>query len=351
VQAAANLLEDGDTSVICVVAMDLTDVEKSQHTIEALRDHQREMQEAQDELRRSRAAALSLMEDAQLARAEAERTSQELRDSEERYRAVAEENERLYRQQLDIAENLQFGLLSIPSEIGPLRIGHVYRSATDAALVGGDFCDLFEAKGDHVAILIGDVCGHGIQAARTATLVKDVVHAFTHQSLRPHEVLRRTNGLLVEKRLAGFVTLFLGILDNETGLFRFASAGHPDVLLKRASGEIQWLGAGSSPLGVFPDANWKPGMVQLESGDLLLLYTDGVIEARRDGELFGEERLQELLTPKKLTPEDLPGHILDEVLAFSNGTLRDDVAMLALTVTALPAKGKPAGTGQQSLLE
>ncbi len=274
-----------------------------------------------------------------------------LREREERFRFLAEENERLYRQQLDIAERLQLALLNIPSEIGRVRVGHLYRSATEAARVGGDFYDVFEVKGGLVVVLVGDVAGHGIEAARTATLVKDVVHAFTHQSVRPQEVLRRTNGLLVEKELPGFVTLFLGILDSETGEFRYASAGHPSTFLRRADGDVKALGTGSAPLGVHEDATWKSGSVDLEAGDLLLLYTDGVIEARRGGEFFGEKRLETLLRRKRISVERLPHTVLDQVLAFSGGGLRDDVAVLALSFAG-PAPGARGGPGfvQESLL-
>lgn len=142
-----------------------------------------------------------------------------LRRSEERYRALAAENGRLYRQQLNIAESLQRALLNIPSEIGRVRVGHLYRSATDAAKVGGDFYDLFQVRPGKIAVLIGDVAGHGIEAARMATLVKDVVHAFLHQSLRVNAVLSRTNKVLIKKSTPGFVTLFLGIIDAVPGTF------------------------------------------------------------------------------------------------------------------------------------
>jgi serine phosphatase RsbU (regulator of sigma subunit) len=273
-----------------------------------------------------------------------------LRQSEERHRLLAEENERLYRQQLNIAENLQMALLNIPSEIGRVTLGHLYRSATEAARVGGDFYDAFPVKGGHIAVLIGDVSGHGIQAARTATLVKDVVHAFAHQSLRAHEVLRRTNALLVEKDLPGFVTLFLGILDGESGVFRYCSAGHPEALLRRVSGEIQVLGAGSSPLGVYPDAGWKSSHVELEAGDLLLLYTDGVLEARRDGEFFGDKRLHKIVKQKRLKVERLPQKVLDSVLAFSGGTLTDDIAVLALSLNEREKRKQRGRSEQESLL-
>jgi PAS domain S-box-containing protein len=278
------------------------------------------------------------------------RAAEAIRESEERYRALAEENERLYRQQLDIAQSLQLALLNIPSGMGPVRLGHLYRSATQAAQVGGDFYDAFEVKGDKVAMLVGDVAGHGIEAARTATLVKDVVHAFIHQSLRPHQVLRRTNDLLLEKDLPGFVSLFLAVLDTQTGLLRYASAGHPETLLRRSSGEIQVLGTGAPPLGIFPDAKWKTNEIDLEQGDLLLLYTDGVVETRRDTEFFGQKRLERLLKRKRVTVERLPHLILDQLLAFSHGTLTDDVAVLALQLQAKAEPKRDPGPAQESLL-
>jgi PAS domain S-box-containing protein len=256
-----------------------------------------------------------------------------LRQSEERLRALAQENEQLYRQQLDIAESLQLALLNLPSQLGRLRLGHVYHSATEAARVGGDFYDVFEVKDQQIAVMIGDVAGHGIRAARTATLVKDVVHAFTHQSPRSRDVLRRTNKVLVEKEVPGFfVTLFLAILNSDTGELEYTSAGHPVTMLRRLSGQVEMLESAAPPLGIYPDASWIASQVRLEVGDLLLLYTDGVIEARRDGEFFGEERLRELLVEGGRSAEELPGHVLQQVLGFSGGVLNDDVAVLALSV-------------------
>jgi len=265
-----------------------------------------------------------------------------LRRSEKQHRLMAAENERLYRQQLAIAENLQGALLHIPSELGPVRIGHLYRSATQAARIGGDFYDVFEVKDGRIAVLIGDVAGHGIEAARVAALTKDVIHAFAHQTLQPNQVLRRANALLLEKALSGFVTAFLGILDPWGGNLTYASAGHPDTLLRRASGDIDTLGGGSSPLGVYADASWKRGDVGIGVGEMLLLYTDGVIEARRGGEFFGEKRLQAVLKRKRLSVERLPSQVLDRVLAFSGGTLQDDVAILSVLYTGDGASSTPA---------
>jgi len=187
------------------------------------------------------------------------------------------------------------------------------------------------------------VSGHGIAAARTATLVKDVVHAFTHQTLQPAEVLTHTNQLLLEKDLHGFVTVFLGVLDHGTGSLRYSSAGHPEVLLKRTSGEIERLESRSAPLGVFADRSWKTYDVDLEPDDRLILYTDGVTEARRDGYLFGDGRLEDIVRQEGVAVEDLPERVLGEVLAFSGGALKDDVAVLALSLAGEAVAVKPAG--------
>ena len=87
------------------------------------------------------------------------------------------------------------------------------------------------------------------------------------------------------------------------------------------------------PLGVFPDAEWKVFQTELGVDDRLILYTDGVIEARRNGDFFGDERLEDIIRDAQLPVEELPNRVLDEVLAFSDGALKDDVAVLALSLT------------------
>jgi PAS domain S-box-containing protein len=277
---------------------------------------------------------------------EQKRAESELRESEKRYRELAEENERLYQQQLVIADSLQRAFLDMPSEVGPVRLSHLYRSATEAARVGGDFYDVFGVKDGKVGVLIGDVSGHGVEAARVATLTKDVIHAFAHQTVRPEQILHRTNGLLLEKNLKSYVTLFLGILDVDSYVLHYSSAGHPEPFIRRRGGEIEVLGDGSAPLGIYPDNTWRRGETRIEVGDLLLLYTDGVTEARKNGDFFGDKRLRALLKRKRLGLERLPHVILDQVLAFSDGNLHDDIAVLVLGLderTAVSAR-EPIGS-------
>jgi PAS domain S-box-containing protein len=240
------------------------------------------------------------------------------------------ETARLLEEQSSLFRRLQEALLDIPQELSGVTFGHLYRSATEQAQVGGDFYDIFEAKGGQIGLLIGDVSGHGLEAARVATLAKDVIHAFAHQFRRPHLVLRETNRLLVEKNLAGFVSAFLGFLDPESGTLTFSSAGHPPPLLA-ADGRVTLLESIGSPLGVFSDARYSDNKIDVPKESLLLLYTDGVTEARRDGDLYGEQRLAESLQRLQGLPvEGLPSRLLGEALGFSGGFLADDAALLAV---------------------
>jgi PAS domain S-box-containing protein len=255
-------------------------------------------------------------------------------------------------EQRHIAGKLQQALLDIPQPAEGIEFAHLYRSATREASVGGDFYDVFEVKDGRLAILIGDVSGHGVEAARVATLVKDVVHAFAHQFRRPSVILGKTNGLLMEKQVAGFVTVFLGVLDREIGVLTYVSAGHPNGLLRDENSEVEFLEAASSPLGVFPGDSWSESQVHMNKEDLLFLYTDGLFEARRNGELFGQERLRKALEAwADASPKHLPETLLAQVLAFSDGELRDDVAMLALRLVKDNGRGRAKkGWRQEKLL-
>jgi len=272
--------------------------------------------------------------------------AEELAAQNEELRAAQAETARLLEERGSLVRRLQEALLDIPQELPGVKFAHLYRSATREAQVGGDFYDVFEAKQGRIGLLIGDVCGHGVEAARVATLVKDTVHAFAHQFRRPHVVLREANRLLVEKRLPGFVTAFLGFLDPESGMFTYSSAGHPAPLLA-TDGQIGLLQSIGLPLGVFPDERYRDTETEIQEGSLLLLYTDGVTEARLNGDIFGEERLAEALGRVRDRPlEMLPSLLLDEALGFSGGRLEDDAALLAVNYLGKLGGKRPSGREQ-----
>jgi serine phosphatase RsbU (regulator of sigma subunit) len=185
------------------------------------------------------------------------------------------------------------------------------------------------------------VSGHGIEAARIATLVKDTVHAFAHMFRHPHLVLRETNRLLVERDLTGFVTVFLAFLEPASGVLRYASAGHPPPLLA-AGGNSVLLESSSLPLGVFADARYADKEAIVAAGSLLVLYTDGITEARRGALLFGEDGLRKSLSrASHMGVERLPAFLLAEALRFSRGRLEDDVAILAVSYEGPAANEGP----------
>lgn len=297
------------------------------------------------------AAALALLlenrqqqSDLEQALVEHTRLEKELREQREellvqnnRLEAARAEAARLFEKQRFMFVRLQEALLDVPQQMPGVKFGHVYRSATEEAGIGGDFYDVFEAKDGGVGILIGDVCGHGLDAARLATLVKDTVHAFAHQFSAPHHVLRETNRLLLEKKIAGFVTAFFGLLDPDTGVLVYSSAGHPPPLFAD-DGNVSLLQGQSTPLGVFFDARYTDGAIAMDPGQTVILYTDGVTEARRGNEFFGDDGLIEAVRALIAWPtEKLPSLLLERALAFSGGYLHDDVALLAVSYAGRPA--------------
>jgi serine phosphatase RsbU (regulator of sigma subunit) len=256
---------------------------------------------------------------------------EQMRAQSQKLRVAHRETSRLLSQESSLLRRLQEVFTDVPQDLPGVRFGHLYRSATEEARIGGDFYDVFGAKQGRIGLLIGDVSGHGIEAARTASLIKDTVHAFAHQFRHPHLVLRETNRLLAEKNLHGFTTVFLSFLDPESGTLICSSAGHPPPLLA-ADGQVSVLEQVAAPLGAFPDSHFRDREIHIGKGAVLLLYTDGVTEARdAKGVLFGERRLSDSLGRLAAEPvERLPGLVMDELLRFSVGRLQDDAAMLAV---------------------
>jgi hypothetical protein len=245
--------------------------------------------------------------------------------------AVALFNADLYSHQKEVAEVLQQEMLSLPSRLPGVEFGHVYRSASKGAHVGGDFYDVFSGEDARVWILIGDVSGHGVEAATTALLIREITRAFLPENGEPAQVLRKVNHAIV-RRLAfrHYATMFLGALDVETGHLEYCSAGHPPGLIRRLDGTLLELTSRSLPIGAFADAVYKPARASLLGGETLLLYTDGVTEARHGAEFFGEKPVMEVLRGGT-TAERLPRELLDRVQEFTGGQLIDDLAILCIS--------------------
>ena len=247
--------------------------------------------------------------------------------------SLAIENARLYEAERTIADTLQSALLTIPEHIEGVEYAYRYRSATEAAKVGGDFFDIFELEHDRVGIVVGDVSGKGLQAASITALVKNTIRAYAYEETSPAVIVQKTNEAVRRVTPASyFITLFFGVVDRKFGDISYCSAGHPPALLKRAD-TVEPLSIYSPIIGAFSGVAYEEGHAKIEGGETLILYTDGVTEARCDGEFFGEERLVAFLKDlATASAEETTQAIFDETMCFTGGKLSDDLVLLSLTL-------------------
>lgn len=247
--------------------------------------------------------------------------------------ALTFENARRHQIERTIAATLQQALLTTPRRIPQIDFGYLYRSATEAASVGGDFYDLIELDGNRAGFLIGDVSGKGIEAATLTSLVKNTVRALAYDCESPAQVITKAGDIILKSTpIEMFVTLFFCILDLSTGDLTYARAGHPYPILRHRGGEIELLDVGSAIAGAAPDIEYVDGHARMGAGDLLVLFTDGVTEARRGTVMLGESGLVNLVreTGSVLT-RDIPQVLFDQVLEFTGGSLSDDIAIVAVS--------------------
>lgn len=249
--------------------------------------------------------------------------------------ATAIENARLYSERTYIARTLQHSLLPphLP-DIPGLEVAARYRAAGEGNEVGGDFYDLFDTGDAHWAVLIGDVCGKGADAAATTALARYTLRAAAMRERRPGRVLAVLNEALLRQRDdRQFCTVAYATIEiRPHGLeLVVACGGHPAPVVVRRNGRVETAPCGGTLLGVVPDPDLQEAALALEPGDALVLYTDGVTEARmRDG-LFGPERLATVAGGAAGRTATEIARRIEEAVAVS-GELRDDLAIVVLRV-------------------
>ena len=228
-----------------------------------------------------------------------------------------------------IARALTLGFVpeSLP-ELPGYETGLLYSPAAGEP-TGGDVYGVWRLPSGEVALLIGDVAGKGVETAALSAMVRFFVEARSWDESSPAAVLTQTNSML-DGRLPSdsFVTAFFGVLSE--GSLRYANAGHLPPLVV-AGGDVTRLRARDLPLGVAAAAELEESELALEHGELLFAYTDGLIEARRSGEVFGHDRLAELVGKHAgaHAPEELVGVVHGEIADWAGG-LTDDAVALAL---------------------
>jgi serine phosphatase RsbU (regulator of sigma subunit) len=246
--------------------------------------------------------------------------------------ALAIDNARLYQQQKEFADTMQRSLLpqSVP-ELQGLELGDAYESSARVE-VGGDVYDFMELPDGRLAVALGDVTGHGIEAAADMAMAKFVFRSLAREHPEPADFLQSANDVVVDEIAPGkFITMAYLVIDGRKGELAAAGAGHPSPRIVRADGTVTALETRGLVMGIEPGQEYDEVRAPLASGDAVVLFTDGVLEARRDGELYGFARLDRMLSEQReLPPAELARTILDDCRSFARGELADDCAVVVV---------------------
>ncbi len=236
-----------------------------------------------------------------------------------------------YQREHVIAETFQQALLMEPPAIPGIEVGVHYRAATDSARVGGDFYDLVSLGPGKLMVIVGDVCGKSLAAAAQSAVVRYMLRAYAAEG-SPGEALSRLNSAVITQTPnQPFVTLVVGYVDVARHMFEYAVAGHPRPVVLAGLGEFPMPGEGNVPVGIFRGATYPTNRAVLPDNSCIVLYTDGVTDARREGVLFGEERLHEAVRANlPLDAQALADALLETVKEYSLGVLADDCAVVAI---------------------
>ena len=248
---------------------------------------------------------------------------------------ISKENERVIKD-LQLANIVQSSLF--PRKLPTLSGVAVAASSWPAKEIGGDYCDLFVTKDQRLGIGIGDVMGKGIPAALFGTMAYAFVRNDAGQAKSPSELLNRLNrDMFHQLEFSGqFMTFFYGVYDSATGELRYSNAGqNKPVVFRARSGECETLDTKNFYLGGRHDASYKEGYTYLFPGDIVLFYTDGLIEGKNSAkEEFGIERFTAVLKEYSVVdPASIGEMITSEFMEFmSDETPSDDVTFIVLKV-------------------
>ena len=249
--------------------------------------------------------------------------------------AVAVDSARLYQQRSAIARTLQNSLLppALP-EIAGVESVALYRAAGEGTDVGGDFYDLFSVADDEWIAVIGDVCGKGAEAAAVTALARYTIRAAAVRRRSPAAILAWLNDAMRRHDLAGrFCTIACVHLDTSRQIIHatVSCGGHPPALLRRADGAIEEVGPPGTLLGLVSDPKLEDERAEMRPGDALVLFTDGITEARAPERVLGPEDLHRAL---RRVPAGSAQRIVEQLAALAMGKEgtppRDDIAMLVL---------------------
>ena len=234
-----------------------------------------------------------------------------------------------------IAETLQRSVLpaSLPRVEG-MQLAARYLPGTAGVAVGGDWFDAIRLQDGQLGLVVGDVVGKGVQAAATMGQLRNGLRAFSLDRMKPSSTLTRLNRLAEEIMETAFATVVYAVIDGDTGVCRYSSAGHPPPLVVFPDRRVEFLEGGRGlPLGAGTDTRYTQAIVDLPVGSTVVLYSDGLVERRGESIDVGLERLSLAALEGPREPEQLVEHLLQRLVGSEDRG--DDIALLAVRLLAV----------------
>jgi sigma-B regulation protein RsbU (phosphoserine phosphatase) len=257
------------------------------------------------------------------------------------YAIIKKHKERM-EEELNVAQGIQMSMVPLDFPAFPEREEFDVRALLKPAReVGGDFYDFYFTNDKELCFCVGDVSGKGVPAALFMAVTQTLIKARATDDPSPASIITRVNEeMAADNPSCMFVTLFLGILNIETGELRFTNAGHNPPHIKRANGELECLTQRHGPiLAAVEGVAFKQDQAKMDKGDTLLVFTDGVTEAMDiNGELYSDPRLEKLLQGQDFpSAEDMVDKTLASVEEFATGADQaDDITIMALRYRQQP---------------
>jgi PAS domain S-box-containing protein len=257
--------------------------------------------------------------------------------------AMGLERASMHEEMRRVAQTLQASLLpSVPPVIPGLEVGTRYVAAEEGAVVGGDFFDVFALEPGAWAVVVGDVCGQGVEAAAVTGLARHTVRSCALEHESPAAVLTHLNEVLVgvgaespDDSDPRFCTVCLGRLrvTDDGATVTLALGGHPLPYLLGAAGCVRQIGRPGSLLGVVPAPAVVDATYEIGPGEALVFYTDGITERHQGSRFFGDQALEATLAAcAGLSADEIAGRIEDAARRFVDGQPSDDMAVVVVRV-------------------
>lgn len=221
----------------------------------------------------------------------------------------------------------------VPMAIPGVDVAVKYQPAEEMGRIGGDFYDFIKFSDSEWSVIVGDVSGKGLSAAQHAATARYALRSYLFEYRATDQAMTLTNSA-VATQLEGenFITVFCGVLNLNDCTLRYVRAGHPPaVIYNKMSGSVRHLAAPGVATGIASDEQYEEAVEKLSADDTLVIFTDGLTEARSGADVFGEQRLDEQVIRYAHLPVQLMAEsIINEVTSFSGGRLTDDAALIVI---------------------